>query len=209
MASGEFDAIITKSRPHILENICLSLDYNTFKNCLVINEAWKTVLTATAFQKKAKLVFREEILKDEERLRKYSEEGDTDEVRDLLSIGLLDVGCVDKHGGTPLHWAADNGHSDVVQLLLDGGADPNKEAEDGTTALHGAAYHGHKNVVQILLNRGADPTKTDQQGRTPMYWAELGGKDGVVNLLKRQSRKRKTTTEKRNGKEKRRKNMGI
>ena len=70
MASGEFDTIITKTRPHILEKICLSLDYDTFKNCVEVNEAWKTVLTATAFQKKAKSAFWEEILGEEKDLRK-------------------------------------------------------------------------------------------------------------------------------------------
>ena len=62
MESGEFDSIITKPRPHILEKICLSLNYNAFKNCVVINEAWKTVLTSKTFQKKARSLFQEEIL---------------------------------------------------------------------------------------------------------------------------------------------------
>ena len=61
MALGEFDTLFTKHRPHILERICLSLDYNTFKNCLVINEAWKSVLTGKTFLNKAKFVFQEEI----------------------------------------------------------------------------------------------------------------------------------------------------
>ena len=87
MALGEFDDLFTKPRPHILEKICLSLDYNTFKNCVVINKAWKTILAAASFQKKAKLVFQEEILGDEEKLRTASEKGKAEEVRKLLSFG--------------------------------------------------------------------------------------------------------------------------
>ena len=55
LASGmDFDTIFTKARPHILEKICLSLDYESFKKCLEVNKAWMTVLTATAFQNEAK-----------------------------------------------------------------------------------------------------------------------------------------------------------
>ena len=50
-------------------------------------------------------------------------------------------------------------HRDVVQLLLDRGADPNKTDKDGMTALHCAAFNGNKDVVQLLLDRGAEPNK--------------------------------------------------
>ena len=47
------------------------------------------------------------------------------------------------------------GHKDVVQLLLDRGAEPNKGASNGVTPLHMAAYHGHRDIVGILLDNGA------------------------------------------------------
>ena len=34
-----FDEIFTKTRPHILEKISLSLDYETFKSCQEVNKA--------------------------------------------------------------------------------------------------------------------------------------------------------------------------
>ena len=42
----------------------------------------------------------------------------------------------DRFGKTMLYWAAQNGYKDVVQILLDGGADPNKANEDGRTPLY-------------------------------------------------------------------------
>ena len=51
--------------------------------------------------------------------------------------------------------AASWGHRDLVQLLLDAGAEPNKGANDGVTPLHMAAYFGHKDIVKILLDYGA------------------------------------------------------
>ncbi|CAK9116673.1 unnamed protein product [Durusdinium trenchii] len=57
---------------------------------------------------------------------------------------------------TALMGAADNGHVEMVQLLLDAGA--NKEMKDtiGLTALLCAAGNGHVAVAQLLLDAGAD-----------------------------------------------------
>ena len=65
MASHDFDTIITEARPHILEKICLSLDYESFKKCLEVNKAWKGALTSGTSQEKAKSVFEKDISKDQ------------------------------------------------------------------------------------------------------------------------------------------------
>ena len=66
---------------------------------------------------------------------------------------------------TPLHAAAENGRKwdmvKVVELLLDGGAEPNKEDHNGDTPLNVAVVHSHPRVVQLLLERGANPKKKD------------------------------------------------
>ena len=184
MLTRDFDTIFTKARPHILEKISLSLDYNTFKNCLEVNEAWRTILTAKTFRKKAKSLFREEILEDVKKLMTASGNGKVEEVRKLVSIGLVDIDYVDdKHGWTPLHSAAFHGHKDVVQLLLDRGSDPNKANVGGQTPLHYAAMKGHKDVVQLLLDRGADPNKANEGGWTPLHEAAQNGHTVVLQLL--------------------------
>ena len=40
----DFDQLFIKTRPHILEKMCLSLDFESFKNCLEVNKAWKDTL---------------------------------------------------------------------------------------------------------------------------------------------------------------------
>ena len=66
----------------------------------------------------------------------------------------------------------DRGHEEVVQCLLDAGADKEKAANGGYTPLHFAAEHGHQGVVQCLLYAGADPEKVDNAFAPPDLLAE-------------------------------------
>jgi ankyrin repeat protein len=60
--------------------------------------------------------------------------------------------------GTPLYIAAMHGNQEVVDLLLDTGADPNSRGKLFGDALQASATLGHEQVVQKLLQHGADPT---------------------------------------------------
>ncbi|KAF3058583.1 hypothetical protein GL218_05895 [Daldinia childiae] len=63
-------------------------------------------------------------------------------------------------GDTALHMAACESSSEMVQLLLSKGADPNAMNCDGRTALMEAALWGRLENVEILLECGADKSKT-------------------------------------------------
>jgi hypothetical protein len=58
--------------------------------------------------------------------------------------------------------AAQNGHIDVVQLLLSPETDINKTYKFGATMLYIASSKGHSEIVKILLERGADTEVTCQ-----------------------------------------------
>ena len=56
--------------------------------------------------------------------------------------------------------------SDIIQLLLDYGANVNDAGGEhcrGVTPLHDAAQNGHVEAVQILISRGADPNLKDEK----------------------------------------------
>nr|CAB3462535.1 unnamed protein product [Digitaria exilis] len=61
-------------------------------------------------------------------------------------------------GRTPLHNAAQNGHTEAVILLLSEGVDvdPIINSRNGGTPLIMAAGKGHDQVVKVLLDHGAD-----------------------------------------------------
>jgi ankyrin repeat protein len=62
--------------------------------------------------------------------------------------------------GAPLSNAASVGRLDIVQLLLDHGADPNLPEEQFAPkgkALYSAVYNGHYDIAKLLLERGAFP----------------------------------------------------
>ncbi len=53
-----------------------------------------------------------------------------------------------------LHFAAEGGCPEIVELLLEQGLDVNANAEYDRTPLHLASKEGHTEVVQILLDYG-------------------------------------------------------
>ena len=52
--------------------------------------------------------------------------------------------------------ASENGHFQVVELLLKEHADINQQEEDGWTALMLASENGHFQIVELLLKEHAD-----------------------------------------------------
>lgn len=78
-----------------------------------------------------------------------------DVVRAVLA-GRPDVNARQQLGYTPLMGAAASGNQEMVDLLLDAGADPALVSEDGKTAADVANEHGHPAVatyLQRLLQR--------------------------------------------------------
>ena len=56
-----------------------------------------------------------------------------------------------------MHYAAGGGHTEVMKILLDHGAEPNIQVSYGRTALHEAASSKNAEIGRILLDHNADP----------------------------------------------------
>lgn len=83
---------------------------------------------------------------------------------------------------TPLHVAAFKGHSEMVDLLIQYGADVNLQSEIDYTPLHFATQEGHLEIAKKLLNRKADINLASHNG-TPLYVAVMNDHMDMVNLL--------------------------
>ena len=68
-------------------------------------------------------------------------------------------GCegADNSGATPLHLAADRGYGQLVDLLLEKGADVNARDKTGAMPLNEAADKGHREVVALTAGQRRRP----------------------------------------------------
>ncbi len=72
---------------------------------------------------------------------------------------------------------------ELIDILIDAGADLNAGTAKGNTPLHIAAYKGYTGVVSLLLARGADRTARNAGGLTPEALARLYKKEATARML--------------------------
>jgi len=103
-------------------------------------------------------------------------------VAKLVMRADIDLNHRDKmYGWTPMHIAAREGNSDIIQLLLKKGANPNAKDNLGQTPLHRAAQRGHKQIVNYCLSSGADPLILDELEQSP---GDLANQENHLEIFK-------------------------
>ncbi|XP_061387552.1 homeobox protein 5 [Musca vetustissima] len=89
-----------------------------------------------------------------------------------ISQFLSFINAQDDGGWTAMVWAAELGHTDIVSLLLQQGADPNICDNDNNTVLHWAALHNNDlDTITVLLQTGINCNIQNVEGETPLHIA--------------------------------------
>ena len=94
----------------------------------------------------------------------------------------VDINC-GGGGRTPLHRAACNGHTTMVDMLLEKGANIEAKDTNGVTPLYWASHEGHTGTAEALLAKGADIEAKGNDGWTPLCRASHGGHTGTAEAL--------------------------
>ena len=115
---------------------------------------------------------------------KVSMAGDVEQVRAFVASGE-NVNVVDKYGKTPLIYAVQWQHSQVVQALLEANANVNfPGGEHKTSPLIEAVIAGNEEIFSMLMkNENINYDLQDRYGRTALIWAAAKEKLSFVKAL--------------------------
>jgi len=104
-------------------------------------------------------------------------------VKRLVESHSEDVDTRGHGGGTPLHAALRNCHSDVALLLLEHNADPNSRDSRDETPLQIVSRQGDTEAIQSLLGRGGNLEAKDKNNETSLSLASGKGNLEAARLL--------------------------
>ncbi|RLN71128.1 hypothetical protein BBJ28_00000197 [Nothophytophthora sp. Chile5] len=103
----------------------------------------------------------------------------------LLALGADVHRVAWSNGFSALEFAAQGGHTELVELCLSKGANPNARTLDGNTSLHLASGIPSADIILRLLQGGANPNLQNRYGQTPaaVLLASAPGGDGDARVL--------------------------
>jgi ankyrin repeat protein len=116
--------------------------------------------------------------------------GHSDEVKKLIAAGANvnqklnylkeDYDCAYNVTGTPLEYAEEHGHTEIIKALIQAGC----KIDDINNALISAAETGHLNIVKELLKAsGINVNYKNERADTPLITAIKKGHLGIVKEL--------------------------
>ncbi|XP_017285068.1 histone-lysine N-methyltransferase EHMT2 isoform X3 [Kryptolebias marmoratus] len=117
--------------------------------------------------------------------------GNLEIVKMLLETGQVDVNAQcgrnasaeDSGGWTPIIWAAEHKHVEVIKSLLNRGADVTINDKELNVCLHWAAYAGNVDIAELVLNAGCSLSSVNVHGDTPLHIAAREGFLDCVTLF--------------------------
>mmetsp|Transcript_79208 Transcript_79208/g.212486 ORF Transcript_79208/g.212486 Transcript_79208/m.212486 type:complete len:122 (+) Transcript_79208:37-402(+) len=91
----------------------------------------------------------------------------------------INAGNPSRLGSTALHYAAWNGMSASIEILVAAKADVNIQDSWGRRPLHFASHQGHAWAADRLIVSRADVNARQQMGCTPLHYAAREGHTGT------------------------------
>ncbi|CAF0984861.1 unnamed protein product [Adineta steineri] len=117
-----------------------------------------------------------------EELVKAAANGDLKRVEDLLKRPNIDVNGIFA-GHTALQAAAQNGHKQIIHLLIKDNANLEIEDKDGDRAVHHAAFGNEPEILELLAKAGADLNVRNKRRQTPLHIGVCKGHFDVCKIL--------------------------
>ncbi|GCC33674.1 hypothetical protein chiPu_0012144 [Chiloscyllium punctatum] len=104
-------------------------------------------------------------------LHHAAKNGSVQMVHFLLATGQVDLNTQDSGGWTPVIWAAEHKHIEIIKLLLGRGANVALKDNEENICLHWAAFAGSSDIAEVLLNARCDLHAVNMHGDTPLHIA--------------------------------------
>ncbi len=109
--------------------------------------------------------------------------GDTAGLKQIIQAQPEAINQADQRGFTPLTLATYVEAKEMVELLLENGANVNAQDAAGNTALMGVCFKGHLDIAKILIDKGADVNISNHNQATALSFAVNFGKTEMAHLL--------------------------
>ncbi|XP_032191826.1 ankyrin repeat and death domain-containing protein 1B [Mustela erminea] len=101
----------------------------------------------------------------------------------IQDLHLKDLDEPDEKGRKPFLWAAERGHTEMIEKLIFLNLHTSEKDKEGNAALHLAAKHGHSPVVRVLLTQWQETNEINENGETPFFLAVKGGHEECSKML--------------------------
>lgn len=88
-----------------------------------------------------------------------------------------------------LHAAVAGRNLEIVEAVLDAGADPNAQQQAGFRPMHEAGSNANRKLAELLLARGGDPSLTSDDGKSAIDLARDKGHAEFADWLESQKKR--------------------
>jgi ankyrin repeat protein len=116
-----------------------------------------------------------------EKLLKFINENKIDMVKEVLKNNPTVVNPKDEFEFSPLALACEKGKTEIVQIMLDNGAD--LKLAGNAQCLLNASMNGHTEIARLLIDKGMNINQKFENNWTLLHHATQKGKMDIISLL--------------------------